>query len=1218
MGGTVVFWSEDTTQVFSTITAQGGALGGHGGLVETSGKQNLAVTGAIVDTSAPNGAIGTWLLDPRNITVQARGTASLAEVADATDITSNLTIDPATINAALANVVLEASEDIIFNSPINFTNPNVGLTANAGMNIELNASITSMGGDIILNNQGIFTRSQDATLNTSAGGNITLNQNPNGSIQNAVDAIGSLETGQATINLGAGTFTGIVTINTDLTLAGAGQNNTTLQGNSRVVEVGGGVTTTIDGVTITGGTATTGAGIHNEGNLTLTNSTVTGNIAESAGGGIFSTGILIVQNSLISNNMAGLEGGGIYSSDGTVNISDSTITGNSAGQLGGGIFNTVTSLNTLTVLNSTATPLNTLTVTNSTISSNTAGLSGAGLLNSQATAAITNSTISGNNAGISGGGIVNEDNGILTLLNSTVSNNEADEGGGIENFFGTMTISGSTISGNTARLFGGGGIHNFIGALTVENSTISGNVANVGGGIDNDSSVASIANSTITGNAAQFGGGINNSVNRETSSQSFSGIAVRNSIVAGNSATSLPNTAEVLDTAGTFVSNGFNLVGQFGNANGFITSPTDSILGGAISTAIGPLADNGGPTMTHALVPGSPAFDAGNNGLIPPDRFDLDGDGNPEEPVPFDQRGPGFDRVLGGTVDIGAVEMLSPLEPPSDPPVVEEPPPGPPTGGTPPSPPMNGTPSPPPTGGTPPPMVGEPPPSIVLDNPRIDEQIIRPSPPMSSPRETRQSINGTQTDRRLEARLSNQYRNHLGVEFAIDTPESVVATLQQVVQEGRARPAVIYITRIAKNSERDAIVSREEPRVASAQLSSLGLQGTSLAQQVKPESSQCLPGDSVTPNEPLWQFDSCGWENLFPDNQPLRETDQVSLVLVTPTGKITRMVVEAATYKQVVAKVTEFHQQVTNFRSRPSRYLPVAQQLYQWLIAPMEATLEAEEINNLVFILDEGLRSMPFAALHDGTGYVVERYSVGLMPSMSLSDTTPTDVRGMNVLAMGADEFTDEDPLPAVPIELSTIADRLWLDQSQSLLNEGFTPDNLKQLRNSGNYGIVHLATHGDFNTGDPNNSYVQFWNDKVTLDKIQELELTLNNPVSLLVLSACRTALGDRQAELGFTGLAVASGVQTAVGGLWYVSDIGTLGLMTNFYSQLKVAPIRAEALRQAQVAMINGQVQIEQDQLLTAGITVPLPEDLQGFDGLDLSHPYFWSGMTMVGNPW
>jgi CHAT domain-containing protein len=470
----------------------------------------------------------------------------------------------------------------------------------------------------------------------------------------------------------------------------------------------------------------------------------------------------------------------------------------------------------------------------------------------------------------------------------------------------------------------------------------------------------------------------------------------------------------------------------------------------------------------------------------------------------------------------------------------------------------------------------------------------------------------------IEGSISQSYVSHLGGTVLGDIEANVQNKLLKVTQTVATNPGVFYITRISANTNiADADVSTSSTLIASSQ-SSLPLQGNAIAQRSTSNSSQCIPGESLTPGDPLWQLDSCGWQNLFPETRPINETDKVLLVLVTPSGKVTRRVVEGVTYTQVVDTVRQFQLRVSDALSLPSSYLPLSQQLYHWLIRPMEPTLEAKEVDNLVFILDEGLRSMPFAALHDGTGYIIERYSVGLMPSMSLSDTTPTNIKGMKVLAMGASTFPNDIPLPAVPAELATIANQLWAGQAQAFLNEDFTSDNLKQLRSSDNFGIVHLATHGDFNPGDPRNSYIEFSNRKVTLDQVLDLGLTGDNPASLLVLSACRTALGDREAELGFTGLAAATGVQTAVGGLWYINDIATLGLMTNFYAQLKVAPIRAEALRQAQLAMLRGQVQIEDDQLNTAGVTVPLPEDLQGASGLNFSHPYYWSGMTMIGNPW
>ena len=168
--------------------------------------------------------------------------------------------------------------------------------------------------------------------------------------------------------------------------------------------------------------------------------------------------------------------------------------------------------------------------------------------------------------------------------------------------------------------------------------------------------------------------------------------------------------------------------------------------------------------------------------------------------------------------------------------------------------------------------------------------------------------------------------------------------------------------------------------------------------------------------------------------------------------------------------------------------------------------------------MDEGLRSLPIASFHDGENYIVANYSVGLMPSLSLSDMRHIDLKDAQVLAMGASQFTDQTPLPAAPLELSLITEQLW--SGEAFLNDQFTIDNLIRSRASRSYRIVHFATHGEFTSGTPSNSYIQMSDSRLGLDKIREL--SLHNPtVELLVLSACRTALGDKQAELGFTGLA-------------------------------------------------------------------------------------------------
>ncbi|HBL14114.1 MAG TPA: hypothetical protein DD379_22530, partial [Cyanobacteria bacterium UBA11162] len=233
----------------------------------------------------------------------------------------------------------------------------------------------------------------------------------------------------------------------------------------------------------------------------------------------------------------------------------------------------------------------------------------------------------------------------------------------------------------------------------------------------------------------------------------------------------------------------------------------------------------------------------------------------------------------------------------------------------------------------------------------------------------------------------------------------------------------------------------------------------------------------------------------------------------------------------------------------------------------------------------------------------------------SLTEPGYRDVRPLQVLAMGASKFTDQPPLPWVPVELETITEQLW--KGKSFLNEGFTLQNLRSQLSQHQFGIVHLATHAEFKPGSPEDSYIQLWNSKLRLNELAQLQLS-DPPVDLLVLSACRTALGNPQAELGFAGSALQAGVDSTLATLWYVSDQGALGLTTEFYRQLSQVPIKSEALRRAQLAMIRGNVRIANNQLYNSDKQVSLPPELSQTTSPNLSDPYYWAAFTLVGNPW
>ncbi|MEH2172517.1 CHAT domain-containing protein [Nostoc sp.] len=347
-----------------------------------------------------------------------------------------------------------------------------------------------------------------------------------------------------------------------------------------------------------------------------------------------------------------------------------------------------------------------------------------------------------------------------------------------------------------------------------------------------------------------------------------------------------------------------------------------------------------------------------------------------------------------------------------------------------------------------------------------------------------------------------------------------------------------------------------------------------------------------------------------------KDTDQLEIVVVTGKGNPIRKRIPETTKAKVLQVAQEFRDQIVSPQNRRrTGYLRSSQQLYRWIIAPLEADLQAREINNLVFLPDIGLRSTPMAALHDGKGFLVEKYSIGLMPSLSLTNTLYKDIKKSQILALGVSQSTQgQEPLPAVPLELSTLVSKLW--QGKLLLDKQATLENLKTIRRQQPFGIIHMATHADFATGALSNSYIQLWEDKLRLNQLRQLRL--NEPeVEMLVLSACRTALGDEESELGFAGLAVLAGVKTSVASLWSVNDAGTAALMTKFYENLKTAPIKAEALRLAQVAMVKGQIYVKDGQVQGLGGVGNLPLPADSADE-SLMHPYYWAGFTMVGNPW
>lgn len=434
------------------------------------------------------------------------------------------------------------------------------------------------------------------------------------------------------INMTArGTITltsGELVVDKSVTIRGPGAHDLAVSGNnaSRVFHIMPGKTVTISGLKISNGNATgvftpvvTGAGIYNEGATLAVNSCLISNNSARVGGGIHSSGSIELNHSVVTEN----SGVGIVN-NGLMSITRSEISRN----LGGGIGN----------------ELGTLSLTDSLVRENQ---SGSGIDNRSGTATLTNTVVSDNVAS-EGGGILNE-GAVLILINSTVKNNTAAGGAGISSYAvgsSTVTLINTTVSNNA-----GTGIFNYgergTAILTVTNSTVSNNSGTgiYTSGVNTGVGLLRLMNSTVSNNGGN--GGIQN-ISLYGGSAT---VEIANSILNAN----LGPGGSIATLDGTITSLGYNLSddatgGDGSNGPGGLLNGPGDIRN--TNPLLGPLQNNGGPTMTHALLVNSPAINAGDPGFNP-DAF------NP--PLLYDQRNSRrFPRVVNGRIDIGAYEYKRP------------------------------------------------------------------------------------------------------------------------------------------------------------------------------------------------------------------------------------------------------------------------------------------------------------------------------------------------------------------------------------------------------------------------------------------------------------------------------------------------------------------------------------------------------------------------------
>ncbi len=322
---------------------------------------------------------------------------------------------------------------------------------------------------------------------------------------------------------------------------------------------------------------------------------------------------------------------------------------------------------------------------------------------------------------------------------------------------------------------------------------------------------------------------------------------------------------------------------------------------------------------------------------------------------------------------------------------------------------------------------------------------------------------------------------------------------------------------------------------------------------------------------------------------PLILSDRLEIILFSPnTTPISRTV--KISQKELETLVIDFRAALLDAGSEDVK--EPAAQLYQLLIKPIEAELAQAKVTTILYAPDGILRYIPIAALYDGKQWLAEKYRISNLIAYSLFDFSAQPKNSPNILAgafggkAGEKKF-GQIGLPATLREVQVIANSFT--NSVTLTEEGFSRQAIESKFK--NHNVLHLATHAEFNTGTPDNSFIIFGNgDKIRLNEITDWQIP---NIDLIVLSACQTGvgkLGDGVEILGFGYQIQKAGAKQAIASLWSVNDEGTQALMEAFYGELKKGDVSStEALHRAQVAMIKSK---------------------------KYNHPNYWSAFFAIGN--
>ncbi len=319
---------------------------------------------------------------------------------------------------------------------------------------------------------------------------------------------------------------------------------------------------------------------------------------------------------------------------------------------------------------------------------------------------------------------------------------------------------------------------------------------------------------------------------------------------------------------------------------------------------------------------------------------------------------------------------------------------------------------------------------------------------------------------------------------------------------------------------------------------------------------------------------------------PIIFPDRTELLVSLPSG-LKRVSVDV-TATRLTQEIRSFRRKLETRTTR--EYLLYAQQLYDWMLRPLEQDLATHKIDTLVFVPDGPLRTIPMAALHDGKQFLIKKFAVAMTPGLNLTDPRPLDRERIKLLASGLTEATQGfPPLPHVKREIQTIH---TLYGGGQLLNKDFVISGLEKELREQPISVLHIASHGRFEK-DVAHSFVLTYDTKLTVERLDQyigLFKFRQEPLELLILSACETAVGDDRAALGLAGVAIKAGARSALATLWSINDQASSDLVAEFYRQLRESDVsKAVALQRAQVKMLSD---------------------------LAYEHPAYWSPFLLLNN--